>query len=266
MTLRVDVLTLFPDAIGHYGTTSVLGRALERGAWELHVHDLRDATDDPHRTVDDTPYGGGAGMVLRAEPILRTVESCPDLARPVVALSPSGRPFTQSLAREWAGGSGLTLLCGRYEGIDQRALDLVAQDEVSVGDFVLAGGELAALCVIEAVVRLVPGALGNDDSVLDESFSEGLLEYPQYTKPAVVRGLEVPAILRSGDHARIARWRRAQSLARTLERRGDLIERRGGLDASEWALLEEFGVGPVGRERLNSKGPSDPKDRAHEPD
>ena len=266
MTLRVDVLTLFPDAIGHYGTTSVLGRALERGAWELHVHDLRDATDDPHRTVDDTPYGGGAGMVLRAEPILRTVESCPDLARPVVALSPSGRPFTQSLARKWAGGSGLTLLCGRYEGIDQRALDLVAQDEVSVGDFVLAGGELAALCVIEAVVRLVPGALGNDDSVLDESFSEGLLEYPQYTKPAVVRGLEVPAILRSGDHARIARWRRAQSLARTLERRGDLIERRGGLDASEWALLEEFGVGPVGRERLNSKGPSDPKDRAHEPD
>ncbi len=265
MTLRVDVLTLFPDAISHYCATSVLGRARARGAWELRVHDLRDATDDPHRTVDDTPYGGGAGMVLRAEPIVRTVESHPDLVRPVVALSPSGRPFTQSLAREWAAGSGLTLLCGRYEGIDQRALDLVVDDEVSVGDFVLAGGELAALCVIESVVRLVPGALGNDESALDESFSEGLLEYPQYTKPAVVRGLEVPAVLLSGDHARIARWRRAQSLARTLTRRPDLIARRGGLDEAERALLEEV-VGPVGHERLNSKGPSDPKDRAHEPD
>src|ERR1700685_2801863 len=215
MTLRVDVLTLFPDAIANYASTSVLGRASERGVWELHLHDLRDATDDVHRTVDDAPFGGGAGMVLRAEPILRTLDEHPDIARPLIALTPSGRPFTHAIAEELTALEGFSLLSGRYEGSDQRALDLAVDDEISLGDFVLAGGELAALCVIEAVVRLLPGALGNDESSLDESFSDGLLEYPQYTKPAVLRGVAVPEILRSGDHARIERWRRAQSLRRT---------------------------------------------------
>ncbi len=242
MTLAVDVLTLFPEAITGYATTSVIGRAAERGRWRLRTLDLRDQTDDVHRTVDDTPYGGGAGMVLRAEPILRTVEATTDLARPLIALTPSGRPFTNAVAHELAATSGFSLLCGRYEGFDQRALDLVVDDELSVGDFILAGGELAALSVIEAVVRLLPGALGNDDSSLEESFADGLLEYPHYTKPADVRGLVVPEVLRSGDHARIARWRRAQALSRTLARRPDLIRARGGLSDADRAVLAEFGL------------------------
>ncbi len=240
MTLRIDVLTLFPDAISHYATTSVLGRASERDVWALHVHDIRDATSDVHRSVDDTPFGGGAGMVLRAEPILDTLTAHPEIARPLIALTPSGRPFTHDVAKELSSLSGFSMLCGRYEGIDQRVFDLEVNDEISLGDYVLAGGELAALCVIEAVVRLVPGALGNDESSTDESFSDGLLEYPQYTKPAVVRGIEVPEVLRSGDHARIARWRRGQALRRTLDRRPDLIARRGGLSAEDEAILGEF--------------------------
>jgi tRNA (guanine37-N1)-methyltransferase len=210
--------------------------------WRFHLYDLRDATDDVHRTVDDTPFGGGAGMVLRAEPILRTLDEHPDIARPLIALTPSGRPFTHAIAQELAAREGFSLLCGRYEGIDQRALDLVVDDEISLGDFVLAGGELAALCVIEAVVRLRPGALGNDESSLDESFSDGLLEYPHYTQPAELRGVAVPEILRSGDHARIARWRRAQALRRTIERRPDLIAARGGLSDEDDAILAEFPV------------------------
>ncbi len=240
MTLRIDVLTLFPQAVSQYATTSVLGRAQEAGVFELFLHDIRDATDDPHRSVDDTPFGGGAGMVLRAEPILRTVELAPDLARPMIALTPSGRRFSHRVARELSDLDGFSLLCGRYEGIDQRALDLVVDDEISLGDFVLAGGELAALCVIEAVVRLLPSGLGNDESALEESFGDGLLEYPHYTQPARLRGLDVPEVLRSGDHARIARWRRAQSLARTLARRPDLIEARGGLSEQDRVLLNEF--------------------------
>jgi tRNA (guanine37-N1)-methyltransferase len=240
MTLRVDVLTLFPEAISNYVTTSVLGRAGERGVFDLHVHDFRNATTDPHRSVDDTPFGGGAGMVLRAEPIVATIESIPQLARPVIALTPSGRVFTHEVALELSALAGFTLLSGRYEGFDQRALDLVVDDEISLGDFVLAGGELAALCVIESVVRLLPGGLGNDASSDDESFSDGLLEYPQYTKPANVRGRRVPEILLSGNHERIARWRRAQALRLTEARRPDLIARRGGLSAQDQALLDEF--------------------------
>jgi tRNA (guanine37-N1)-methyltransferase len=240
MTLRVDVLTLFPEAITDYAATSVLGRAAERSVWELHVHNFRDATHDVHRSVDDTPFGGGAGMVLRAEPIIETIESTPDLARPVIALTPSGRLFTQDVARELSELSGFTLLCGRYEGFDQRALDLAVDDEVSIGDYVLAGGELAALCVIESVVRLLPGALGNDESSADESFSHGLLEYPQYTKPAEVRGVRVPDVLLSGDHAKIESWRRAQALERTIQRRSDLMTRRGGLSDEDRALLQRF--------------------------
>jgi tRNA (guanine37-N1)-methyltransferase len=247
MTLRVDVLSIFPDAVRDYAGTSVLGRAAERGVWRLRVLDLRDATSDVHRSVDDAPFGGGPGMVLSPEPIVATVEATGDLARPLIALTPSGRPFTQAQAARLAGLEGFSLLCGRYEGIDQRALDLVVDDELSVGDFVLAGGELAALCVIEAVVRLVPGTLGNDESSEDESFGDDLLEYPQYTRPATFRGLEVPEVLRSGDHARVARWRRAQALARTLARRPDLIDRRGGLSAADAALLAEFSLEGPGR-------------------
>ena len=242
MTLRVDVLTLFPQAIANYASTSVLGRASERDVWALHLYDLRNATDDVHRTVDDTPFGGGAGMVLRAEPILRTLDEHPEISRPLIALTPSGRPFTHALAKELAALDGFSLLCGRYEGIDQRALDLVVDDEISLGDYVLAGGELAALCVIEAVVRLRPGALGNEASSLDESFTDGLLEYPHYTQPAEVRSVAVPEILRSGDHARIARWRRAQALRRTIARRPDLIAARGGLSGEDEAILAEFPV------------------------
>ena len=240
MTLRVDVLTLFPDAVANYASTSVLGRAAERGVWELHLHDFRDATTDVHRSVDDTPFGGGAGMVLRAEPIIATIESVTNLARPVIALTPSGRVFNHGVARELSELPGFTLVSGRYEGFDQRALDLVVDDELSLGDFVLAGGELAALCVIESVVRLLPRALGNDESSVDESFSEGLLEYPQYTKPAELRGEHVPAILLSGDHAKIERWRHAQALRRTMERRPDLMTRRGGLSEQDRAILAEF--------------------------
>jgi tRNA (guanine37-N1)-methyltransferase len=240
MTLRIDVLTLFPEAVRGYASTSVLGRAADRGVVEVLAHDFREATTDVHRSVDDTPYGGGAGMVLRAEPIIATVESTPGLARPIIALTPSGRVFTHEVAHELALLDGFTLLCGRYEGFDQRVLDLLVDEELSIGDFVLAGGELAALCVIESVTRLLPGALGNDDSSLEESFSEGLLEYPHYTKPSEVRGARVPEVLLTGDHARIARWRRAQALRRTLARRPDLIERRGGLGAQDEAILAEF--------------------------
>jgi tRNA (guanine37-N1)-methyltransferase len=240
MTMRIDVLTLFPEAISHYADTSVLGRAREKGVWDLHLHDFRDFTEDVHRSVDDSPYGGGAGMVLRAEPILRALESDPNIARPVIALTPSGEPLSHAIAKELSSTNGFTLLCGRYEGFDQRALDLGVDRELSVGDFVLAGGELAALCVIESVVRLLPGALGNDSSSEEESFAEGLLEYPHFTKPAEFRGLEVPEVLRSGDHARIARWRLAQAIHLTQARRPDLIAQRGGLSESEEKILKEF--------------------------
>ena len=240
MTLRIDVLTIFPELVRHYADGSILGRAAERGVWELRTHDVRDEGAGPHRRVDDTPYGGGAGMVMAAGPIIRTVRSVADLPRPLLALTPSGRPFDQSVARDLAQGDGFSLLCGRYEGIDQRALDGVVDDEISVGDFVLAGGELAALCVIEAVVRLRPGALGNDDSSVEESFAQTLLEYPHFTKPAEFEGVRVPDVLLSGDHARVDRWRTAQALRRTRDRRPDLWSRRGGASATEERLLEEF--------------------------
>jgi tRNA (guanine37-N1)-methyltransferase len=240
MTVQIDVLTLFPELIASYCAESILSRASERGVWSLRTFDLRDATDDIHRTVDDTPYGGGAGMVLRPDPIVRTVEAVTDLARPLIVLTPSGRPFSQSVAKDLAQLGGFSLLCGRYEGFDQRALDLVADDEVSLGDFVLAGGELAALCVVEAVVRLLPGALGNETSTDEESFEDGLLEYPQFTKPQTYRGRDVPEVLLSGDHARVARWRRAQALRRTIARRPDLLAQRGGLSTDDQKVLDEF--------------------------
>jgi tRNA (guanine37-N1)-methyltransferase len=200
------------------------------------------ATDDVHRTVDDSPFGGGAGMVLMPEPVFAAVEAVSP-PRPLILLGPGGRKFDQGVVAELAALDGFSLLCGRYEGVDERIRTDLCDDEVSIGDFVLAGGELAALVVIEAVARLHPGVLGNQESTLDESFGFGLLEHPQYTRPAEFRGLHVPEVLRSGDHGRIARWRRASSLARTLDRRPDLIERRGGLTDEDQALLDEFGPG-----------------------
>ncbi|HEV3213303.1 MAG TPA: tRNA (guanosine(37)-N1)-methyltransferase TrmD [Acidimicrobiales bacterium] len=248
--MRIDVYTIFPEVVDGYAGASILGRARERGAVDLRVRDLRAHTSDARRTVDDTPFGGGAGMVLSAGPIFAAVEATEatdGACRPLFALTPGGRPLDQGVVRELAALDGFSLLCGRYEGIDQRVLDHCCDGELSVGDVVLAGGELAALVVIEAVARLCDGVLGNDQSALDESFADGLLEYPQYTKPATFRGWAVPEVLRSGDHGRIARWRRATALRRTMAARPDLIERRGGVRPEERALLDELEAdGPAG--------------------
>lgn len=237
--LRIDVLTIFPDLVSPWTQASLIGKAAKDGLLDLRVHDLRSGTTDPHRSVDDAPFGGGAGMVLRPEPLFAVVER-EEPPRPLLLLGPGGRRFDQAWARELAGSSGFSLLCGRYEGVDQRVADHLVDRELSLGDFVLAGGEVAALAVMEAVARLVPGVMGNEESADEESFTAGLLEYPQYTRPAVFRGWEVPEVLRSGDHGRVARWRRAQALRRTLERRPDLMETRGGLSEEERGLLAEF--------------------------
>ena len=241
MTLRVDVFTLFPGLIGAYTGESILGRASDAGHLDVRAHDLRMAATDAHRTVDDSPFGGGAGMVMMPEPVFAAVELV-EPPRPLILLSPAGRRFDQSVAVELAALDGFSLLCGRYEGVDERIRTELCDDELSLGDYVLAGGELAALAVIEAVARLRPGVLGNSASPEDESFTDGLLEYPHWTRPAEFRGWSVPDVLLSGDHARVARWRRAAALARTIERRPDLIEQRGGLTESDQDLLDEFGT------------------------
>ncbi len=239
--MRIDVFTIFPEMITSFAAQSVLGRGALRGVLEVNAHDLRAETTDVHRTVDDNPYGGGAGMVLMPEPVFAAVEAVVP-PRPLFLLGPGGRPFDQHVARELAALDGFSLLCGRYEGVDERVRTALADDELSVGDYVLAGGEVAAMAVLEAVCRLVPGVLGNAESIEEESFSDGLLEYPHYTRPADYRGMVIPEVLRSGDHDRIATWRHAQALARTRDARPDLIERRGGLTDEEAALLGEFGL------------------------
>jgi tRNA (guanine37-N1)-methyltransferase len=239
--MRIDVFTIFPELVGHFADQSLLGRARATGVLDLRVHDLRSCATDPHRSVDDTPFGGGAGMVLRPEPVFAAVEAV-EPARPLYYLSPAGRRLDQAVARELAGLEGFSLLCGRYEGLDERIREHLCDGELSIGDVVLAGGEVAAMVVIEAVGRLVPGVMGNRSSADDESFSDGLLEYPQYTRPAEFRDWVVPDVLRSGDHGRIARWRRAQALRRTLERRPDLVEARGGIGDDDRRLLAEFGL------------------------
>ncbi|MDA8268071.1 MAG: tRNA (guanosine(37)-N1)-methyltransferase TrmD [Actinomycetota bacterium] len=242
--MRIDVLTIFPDLIEHYAGSAMVGRARAAGVLDLRVHDLRSLAPGPHRSVDDSPFGGGAGMVLSPGPIVATVDAVQP-CRPIFLLSPAGRRVGQQVVEELAGlgpqaGEGFSLLCGRYEGVDQRIADHVVDGELSIGDLVLAGGELAALVVVEAVARLLPGALGNEGSAADESFTEGLLEYPQYTRPAVFQGWAVPSVLLSGDHGRVARWRRAMALRRTMERRPDLIAARGGLSAEEQTLVDEI--------------------------
>jgi tRNA (guanine37-N1)-methyltransferase len=210
---------------------------------EVRLHDPRTFTADRHRSVDDAPYGGGAGMVMTPGPLFEAVDAV-DPPRPLLLLSAGGRPFDQAFAAELASGPGFSLVCGRYEGVDQRVADHLCDGELSVGDYVLAGGEAAAAVVIDAVARLLPGVMGNDQSAGDESFADGLLEYPQYTRPLEFRGYAVPEVLRSGDHARIARWRRAEALRRTIARRPDLLEDRG-LTAADEAVLREFpGAGP----------------------
>ncbi len=240
--MRVDLFTIFPGMVEGYLTASLIGRARRSGLVEIRVHDLRSAATDPHRSVDDAPFGGGPGMVLMPEPIFAAVEAAAP-PRPLFLLSPGGRRFDQAVAGELAASAtgGFSLLCGRYEGVDQRVVDHLVDDELSVGDFVLAGGEVAALVVIEAVGRLVPGVMGNEASSGEESFGAGLLEHPHYTRPAEFRGWPVPEVLRSGDHGRVARWRLAAALDRTGRRRPDLIDRRGGLTDEEVRVLREFG-------------------------
>jgi tRNA (guanine37-N1)-methyltransferase len=225
MTWRATILTLFPDMFPGPLGQSLAGRALAAGLWSLDTHDIRAAAADRHRTVDDTPFGGGPGMVMRPDVVtaaLTHVQEGEGAARPLVYLTPRGRKLTQSLARQFAAAPGVILLCGRYEGIDQRAIEANNALEISVGDYVLSGGELPAMVLLDAIVRLLPGVMGAADSATEESFSTGLLEYPHYTRPAEWDGRAVPPVLLSGNHAAIAAWRQTQSEAITRERRPDL--------------------------------------------
>jgi len=220
------ILTLFPEmfpgSLGH----SVIGRARDEGLWDLKTHQIRDFATDKHKTVDDTPFGGGAGMVMKPDVLDAALNSLPAGTHKIY-LSPRGAPFTQKRAQELAHMSSIAFLCGRYEGVDQRIIDHHKMEELSLGDFVLAGGEVAALAVIEAVVRLIPGVLGNADTHAEESFSEGLLEYPHYTRPAVWQGMAVPEVLLSGDHAKVRQWRHEQAQMLTKLRRPDLLVKKG---------------------------------------
>jgi len=222
--LKIDVLTLFPEMFTGPIDVSIIQRARKTGLLELRVHNLRDFTHDNYKTVDDRPFGGGPGMVLKPEPIFEAVEALAGDGTTVILMSPSGRRFEQSVARELAGQDKLLLICGAYEGVDERVRQELADQELSIGDFVLTNGSLAAMVVIDAVTRLLPGALGDDQSALDESFSHGLLEYPQYTRPAEFRGMKVPDVLVSGNHAEIEKWRREQAKSRTKKQRPDLMK------------------------------------------
>ncbi len=234
-----DILTLFPEVCAAYAGVSILGRAQKAGLVSLRLVNIRDFALDRHRTVDDVPYGGGDGMVMMAPPLVAALESLPpEPPAPVILLSPQGRPFDQAWARELAGLPRLTLICGRYEGIDERVRLLKVDQELSLGDFVLSGGELAALCVVDAVSRLLPGVLHGAGSAAADSFSDGLLEHPHYTRPPEFRGQGVPEVLLSGHHAAIARWRRKESLKRTWRVRPDLLE-KAGLSREDGKLLAE---------------------------
>jgi tRNA (guanine37-N1)-methyltransferase len=253
--VRVDVFTIFPGYFESPLHVSLLGRARDGGVLDLRLHDPRDFGAGNHRAVDDAPFGGGAGMVMAPEPLFASVEAS-GAPRPLFLLSAGGRLFDQDTARELAGGDGFSLLCGRYEGVDQRVADHLCDGELSVGDYVLAGGEAAALVVVDAVARLLPGVMGNAASGAEESFAAGLLEYPHYTRPASFRGWEVPEVLRTGDHARVERWRRAQSLLRTLDRRPDLLGGRALTD-DEQALLRELAADPIDGPAGGSGGRAD---------
>jgi tRNA (guanine37-N1)-methyltransferase len=239
--VRIDVVTLFPQLIADLARYGVTGRALQGGVFELGVWNPRDYTQDRHRTVDDRPYGGGPGMVMMIEPLRQAIQAArrANPAAGVVYLSPQGRRFDQGLARDVARRPGLILVAGRYEGVDERVLELDVDEEWSIGDYVLSGGETAALVVVDAVTRLLPGALGHEDSAQQDSFSDGLLDCPHYTRPENYQGRPVPAVLLSGDHGAIRRWRLKQSLGRTWLRRAELLQGLE-LDKGQQMLLEEF--------------------------
>tara|TARA_B100001758_G_C18254486_1_gene527593 strand:+ start:69 stop:788 length:720 start_codon:yes stop_codon:yes gene_type:complete len=235
--MRIDILTIFPSLINSFVNESLIGKAQESGTLEISALDIREGASGVHKAVDDTPFGGGPGMVLKPDPIFNVVEN-KNPPRPLYLLSPAGEPFSHSKAKELSKLDGFSLLCGRYEGVDQRVRDHLIDGEISLGDFVLAGGEIAALAIVETVTRLIPGVMGNIESAASESFTQGLLEYPQYTRPWDFEGLTPPDILRSGNHEEIELWRKAKALEITLSNRPDLIEKRGGLTDQEQSLLE----------------------------
>jgi len=240
--MKCDVITIFPEIFDAYFSEGVIGRALQRKLIEVRIHDLRDYTTNRHRTVDDYPYGGGAGMVMKPEPFFAAVEAaCPEgTSRRVVMLSPAGRKFDQNTAEVFsAEARKIVFLCGRYEAIDERVRTSLVDDEVSVGDYILTGGELAALIIIDAVARLIPGVLGDERSAEEDSFSSGILDYPHYTRPPVFRDLPVPEVLLSGNHREIWRWRRREALRRTLERRPELLDRIR-LSDEDYRLVSEL--------------------------
>jgi tRNA (guanine37-N1)-methyltransferase len=235
--MRFDIFTLFPEMFRGPLDASIIARARARGLLAIELHNPRDATADRHHVVDDYPYGGGAGMLLKPEPLFAAVEAV-HTGGPVVLLGPGGRPFTQAIARELAREPAVAIICGHYEGVDERVRAHLATDELSLGDYVLTGGELAAMVVVDAVARLLPGVLAADSTV-EESHSRGLLEYPQYTRPAAFRGWRVPDVLLSGDHGAVARWRRKEALRRTRARRPDLLA-QAPLNAEDAQLLREL--------------------------
>lgn len=251
--MRFDIFTLFPEVFQPYLQTSILQKAAERGFLEIHLHNIRNWTHDRHHTTDDLPYGGGGGMVMKPEPIFEAVESVlGPLARPategqppcpIILLTPQGRVLNQSIAVELSHYERIALICGRYEGVDERVRQHLVTDEISIGDYVLTGGELPAMILVDAVARLLPGVLGDPDGAVDDSHASGLLEYPHYTRPPEFRGWRVPEVLLSGDHARIARWRREQALLRTLARRPDLLE-KADLSEQERTFLEKQRIPP----------------------
>jgi len=246
--MRFDILTLFPGLFESVFRESIVSRAVEAGQVSIAIHNIRDYATDKHHVTDDTPYGGGGGMVMKPEPIVGALEAIlgadllarqkatGDIEAPVVLLTPAGRLFSQEIAREYERYGRVALICGRYEGVDERVSALAVTDEISIGDYVLSGGEIPAMVIVEAVTRLVPGVLGDMRAVIDDSHASGLLEYPHYTRPAEFRGLGIPEALTSGDHARVARWRREQALRRTLERRPDLLDRARLSDADRRTL------------------------------
>lgn len=253
--MRVDIVTVFPDMVRQAASASILGRAQASGKLELHVHDLRDHAANRHRSTDDAPFGGGAGMVMTPAPLFACVEAITEGAAgvPVIYTAPDGEPFTQTVARELSGEERVVILCGHYEGVDERVRQSLVTREISLGDYVLTGGELPALVIVDAVTRLLPEVLGNAESPHEESFgtgevgAESLLEYPHYTRPAEFRGMRVPEILQNGHHANIARWRRTQSLARTRERRPDLWQKLLPLSKADQKLLDAYDAETTGQ-------------------
>lgn len=251
----IEVVTLFPAMVEQCASHSIIGRARESGALQLRVVDLRDYTHDRHRTADDAPYGGGAGMVMKVEPLDEAITDLRQKAGEpvrVILMSPQGRKLDQRLVEELAGEGHLVLICGHYEGVDERVREHLVDDEISIGDYVLTGGELPALVLVDAVARYIPGVLGKAESAEEESFRDGLLEYPQYTRPEEYRGWRVPEVLLSGHHAMIARWRRRESLRRTLERRPDLLA-SARLTRDDLQMLEELGADGALLEKLKAE-------------